>query len=105
MYSISIDGTCCNILRIGKSIRFPNRWAHYDLQRHVQVGNHSLYDDGLLGVLPAEICYIGQDDIEEFGADGGDAAKMSGAELSTEGLSELLDVYPSEIFGAVYLPG
>ena len=44
----------------------------------IQIAHHTADDGKLRGILLAEECDVGFDDVEQFGDHGGDPAKMAG---------------------------
>ena len=61
----------------GQSVGLAHDGPDLDPDAEVEIAGHPLQDEGLLGVLPAEISRVRPDDFEQLEDDGADAAEMA----------------------------
>jgi hypothetical protein len=69
------------------------RCADDNFDGQIQIARHLLNHRDLLRVLLSKIRAVGLKNIEQFGDDSGDAAKMAGAHRPFERLRDFLDIH------------
>ena len=62
----------------GQAVSLAHDGAHHDLHIHVEVADHLAQHRHLRGVLLAEECAVGANNLEQFADHRGDAAEVSG---------------------------
>ena len=87
----------------GQAIRFANDGTNHNLNREIQIGDHFLKHDDLLGILLAKGDKIGQTKIEELCANGRHSPKMRGAGLAAQAFPDVFLRYESRIAGWIHL--
>ena len=75
-----------------KTVRLANRRNADDVDREIQIRDHSTNDRQLLHILFTEIRAVGPDNIEKLQHDRRNAAKMTGPEFSAQMLVQSCDI-------------